>query len=210
MLKGFNILGGSKILGGSQSNFGMLRTFWEAPNFFSSFIWLEQNGICFSKSFCQDEKFETLEGKIGAIYQLSQKTLSNSIYTISLSHTLRCLAHHGVCFSESFCQDEKFETLEDKIGAIDQLRQKSLSYLSHTLSLSHTLRCLTHNGICFSESFSWDEKFETLRSKIRSIDQVRQKSLSNSSHTISLSHTLTCLAQNGIWFSECFHRDEKF
>merc|ERR1712015_57583 len=28
MLKGF------KILGGSQSNFGMLRTFWEAPNFF--------------------------------------------------------------------------------------------------------------------------------------------------------------------------------
>ena len=155
-------------------------------------------------------KFEILVRKIGALDKVRQKSLSNHIRTISHSHTFTCLAQNGVWFSERFRRDEKFEILGSKIGALDKVRQKSLSNPSRTISHSHTLSCLAQNCVWFSERFLWDKKFEILGSKIGALGKIWQKSLSNPSHTISHSHTLTCLAQNGIWFSECFHRDEKF
>ena len=94
----------------------------------------------------------------------------------------------GVCFSESFCRDEKFETLGSKIGAIDQVRQKSLSNSSHTISLSHT-QMFGSKWHMFSESFCWDKKFVHWEAKSEQLTKITLK-LKSHNLTLSRSHMI--------------------
>ena len=230
MLKGF------KILGGSQSNFGRLWNFWEAPNFFllkfffssdSGFIpfinltyqfsWLHKPPKYLETKTSYKKKWE-----INTIYYENSNIITILIhlflFIFGLWLTKPISLHFGqaelgnfffwMCLYESQSLWIFLWHTQHVLETV--VRQKSLSNHIRTISHSHTFTCLAQNGVWFSERFRRDEKFEILGSKIGALDKVRQKSLSNPSRTISHSHTFTCLAQNGIWFSECFCRDEKF
>ena len=80
---------------------------------------LAQNGslaLCTSESFCREDKFDILGTKLRALEKVRQKSLSSPSQTISPSHTLRCLAKHGIYLYEGFCEYKKFEILANKIG----------------------------------------------------------------------------------------------
>ena len=125
-------------------------------------------------------------------------TLESQLHNLTFSHS-HIVWHQMVYdFLNAFYRDEKFEILGSKIRSFDKVRKKSLSHSSHSISHSQTLTCLAQNCIRFYECFHRDKKFEMLGNKIGALDKVRQKSLSNPSHTLSHSDTLTCFAQNGV------------